>query len=65
VHNERNVKMFVVVYRRVNIMKLFRNVSQFLIKTLNWRIKEAWIMLKNRGDNMCVEFNPKRQLKDK
>jgi hypothetical protein len=21
-------------------------------------------MLKNRGDNKCVEFNPKRQLKD-
>ncbi len=56
--------MFVVVYKKTNNIKFFRNVSQFLINNLNQRIKEAWIMLKNKGDNTCVEFNPKSQLKD-
>jgi len=64
VHNERNGKMFVVVYRRANNINFFRNVSQFLRNNLNQRIKEAWITLKNREDNTCVEFNPKSQLKD-
>ncbi len=53
--------MAAIVYTRVNNLDLFMNASQVVVEIFDWRIKEAWTMLQNKGKGTCLEFNLKDQ----
>ncbi len=54
VQGERNGRMLIIVYRRVENLKLFNNVSQGLVEILNERFKETCTFLSKRGEGIYL-----------
>jgi hypothetical protein len=53
--------MLAIVYRRVDNLELLKNVSQCHVEIPNRKTKEVCTLLRNKGQGVCVEFNPQHQ----
>jgi len=54
--------MLAIVYRKVDNLELLKNVSQCHVEILNRKTKEVRTLLRNKGQGVCVEFNPRHQV---